>query len=137
MKYWLLKTEPSTYSWNDLVKDKVTTWSGVRNYSARIHLRAMKKGDLVFLYHSVNEKAIQGVAKVIKEAYPDITAKEGDWVAVDIQAVEPLNPVVALEDIKENPLLKNMVLVKNSRLSVQPVEKTEWEACLKMSQDAK
>lgn len=126
MHYWLVKTEPSTYSWDDLVRDKTTSWSGVRNFSARIHLRAMKKGDLVFVYHSMDEKAIKGIAEVAKEAYPDTTAKEGDWVAVDIKPVKPTKDI-SLTQIKKNPRLKQMVLVNNSRLSVQPVTAAEWE----------
>lgn len=126
MHYWLVKTEPSTYSWDDLVRDKTTSWSGVRNFSARIHLRAMKKGDQVFVYHSMDEKAIKGIAEVVKEAYPDTTAKEGDWVAADIKPVKATKDI-PLTQIKKNPRLKQMVLVKNSRLSVQPVTAQEWE----------
>lgn len=126
-----MKTEPGTYSWEDLVRDKRTHWDGVRNYQARNNMRTMKKGDLVFIYHSVNEKVIKGIAKVVKEAYPDHTAKEGDWSMVDISPVEELKPL-SLAEIKTNPRLFEMVLVKNSRLSVQPVKKGEWVECLRM-----
>lgn len=132
MNYWLVKTEPSTYSWDDLVRDKTTSWSGVRNFSARIHLRAIKKGDLIFVYHSMDEKAIKGIAEVIKEAYPDGTAKEGDWVAVDIKPIKATKDIT-LAEIKKNPRLKQMILVKNSRLSVQPVTAQEWKECLRES----
>lgn len=133
MHYWLMKTEPETYSWEDLVEDRRTEWSGIRNYQARNNMVAMKKGDLVLIYHSVKEKTLMGIAEVVKEAYPDHTAKEGDWKLVDIQAVKPLASVVSLADVKQNPKLKDMVLVKNSRLSVQPVTATEWNECLRMS----
>lgn len=134
MNYWLMKTEPGTYSWDDLVKEKRTHWDGVRNFQARNNMRAMKAGDLVFVYHSVKEKTIKGVAKVVKEAYPDHTAKEGDWSMVDITPVKPLKKERTLEEIKANPKLKEMVLVNNSRLSVQPVKKSEWIECLKMAE---
>ncbi len=126
MNCWLLKTEPSTYSWDDLVRDKRTAWTGVRNFLARNTLRAMKVGDLAFVYHSGAEKAIKGVAKVVREAYPDETASDGDWVAVDIEAVRPLGRDVALGELKKNAELGKMVLLNNSRLSVQPVTGVEW-----------
>ncbi len=129
MKYWLVKTEPSTYSWQDLVRDQQTNWNGIRNYGARNNLRAMKEGDLVFVYHSVNEKAILGVARVVKEAYPE----ESDWSQVDLEFEESLKRKVTLEEIKKNEVLKQMVLVKNSRLSVQPVAKREWDEIEEMS----
>ncbi len=127
MHYWLAKTEPDTYSWSDLVRDEKTSWTGVRNFQARNNIRAMQEGDLVFIYHSGDEKTIIGIAKVARAAYPDSTAKEGDWSTVDFKAVKPLNTPRTLAEIKKNPLLKNMVLVQNSRLSVQPVNKEEWE----------
>lgn len=132
MNYWLMKTEPSTYSWEDLLKDKKTYWDGVRNYQARNNMRAMKNGDLIFVYHSVKERRIVGIAKVIREAYPDHTAKEGDWSMVDIAPLSTVDSVITLSDVKQNNKLKDMVLVKNSRLSVQPVKKSEWNEILKM-----
>lgn len=130
MTHWLVKTEPSTYSWDDLVRDGRTSWTGVRNYLARNTLRAMKVGDLAFVYHSGAEKAIKGIAKVVREAHPDETASEGDWVAVDIEAVRPLGRDVTLSSIKQIAACKGMVLVGNSRLSVQPVSEGEWKAVL-------
>ena len=122
-----MKTEPGTYSWSDLVHDKNTSWTGVRNYQARIHLRAMHVGDKAFIYHSGDEKAIQGIATIIKTAYPDSTAKEGDWVTVDIAPDVAAKTPLTLNEIKKIQKLKDMVLVKNSRLSVQPVSKLEWD----------
>lgn len=133
MNYWLIKTEPGTYSWDDMVKDKQTMWDGVRNYAARNNMRAMKKGDLVFFYHSVKERTIVGIVKVVKEAYPDPTAKDGDWSVVDVAPVEAVNPPINLDMVKAEPKLKDMVLVRNSRLSVQPVTKKEWDLCLGLS----
>jgi len=127
MRYWLVKTEPSTYSWNDLVRDKRTNWTGVRNFQARNNLRLMKKGDRVFVYHSVDEKAIVGIAIVTKETLPDETAVEGDWSMVEITPLKPLKNPLTLADIKKDPAFKNMILVQNSRLSVQPVTKEEWQ----------
>lgn len=131
MQYWLLKTEPDTYSWSDLVNDKRTVWSGVRNFQARNHIRAMKKGDLALIYHSGGEKAVQGIAKITKGPYADPTAKDGDWSAVDIAPVKALTHAVTLAEIKRRPILKDMVLVKNSRLSVQPVTEKEWKETIR------
>ena len=131
MRYWLLKSEPSTYSWNDLLRDGGTSWTGVRNFQARNNLRAMALGDKVFIYHSVSERSIQGIATITKTAYADPTATEGDWCAVDIAADRPANAPLSLDEIKTIPLLANMVLVKNSRLSVQPVSNDEWYMCAK------
>lgn len=133
MQYWLFKSEPGTYSWDDLKRDTSTHWDGVRNYAARNNMRAMKKGDLGFFYHSVKERSVVGVVRVIKEAYEDHTAKKGDWSMVDIEPVIDVGEIITLDDIKTNPELKDMVLVNNSRLSVQPVRPTEWKECLKMS----
>lgn len=135
MSHWLLKTEPSTYSWNDLVCDGKGSWDGVRNYQARNNLRAMKKGDLVFVYHSVHEKVIKGIARVTREAYRDTTSTEGDWSMVDIEPVEKLDREISLEEIKKNLNLQEMVLVKNSRLSVQPVTDREWMICFMMAKE--
>lgn len=129
---WLVKQEPSAYSWNDLVADGETAWTGVRNYTARNNLRAMRKGDAVLFYHSVVGKEIVGIAKVVREAYPDPTAKEGDWTAVDLAPEKPLARPVTLEAIKGNPKLKEMALVRLSRLSVQPVTGTEFDEVLRM-----
>ena len=131
MNHWLLKTEPSTYSWDDLVRDRTGHWDGVRNYQARNNLRLMKKGDLVFVYHSVEQKTIVGIAKVVREAYRDASS-DGDWSMIDIAPVKKLKRSITLEEIKKNPSLKKMVLVNNSRLSVQPVSDREWEICLKI-----
>ncbi|MGN6384953.1 MAG: EVE domain-containing protein [Verrucomicrobiota bacterium] len=119
--FWLVKQEPDSYSWDNFVQDKETAWTGVRNFQARNNLRAMKKGDLVFYYHSNIGKEIVGIAKVSKEHYPDKTAEEGDWSAVDLTPLKPLKTPVTLDQIKTEPALKEMALVRNSRLSVQPV----------------
>ena len=126
MKYWLVKQEPEAYSWADLVKDGRTAWTGVRNFAARLNLRGMKKGDLVFFYHSVSEKQIVGIARVENTAYPDPTATEGDWSAVDIVPVKPLKTPISLEMIKLDKTLKGMVLVRQTRLSVTPVTSEQY-----------
>lgn len=133
MNYWLTKSEPETYSWNDLQKDGTTAWTGVRNFQARNNLRAMKAGDRVLFYHSGETKEIVGVARVTKSAYPDATAKEGDWVCVDLALVKPFTRSVALTDIKADKQLKEMVLVKNSRLSVQPVTAEQFNRVLELA----
>src|SRR5215469_17561390 len=120
MNYWLVKQEPETYSWSAFVKDGKTAWTGVRNFAARLNLRAMKKGDAVFYYHSVTGKEIVGLAKVVKEAYPDPTATEGDWSAVDFVPDKPLKKPVSLDTLKSDKILKDMKLVTISRLSVSP-----------------
>ena len=125
-QYWLVKQEPDSYSWDAFVKDGATAWTGVRNFQARNNLRAMKKGDVVFYYHSNVGKEIVGVAKVTKEAYADPTAEEGDWSAVDIAPLKAVKRAVTLEQMKADSALKNMALVRNSRISVTPV--TEEEA---------
>ncbi len=133
MNYWLMKTEPSTYSWVDLVKDKKTVWDGVRNFQARNNLSAMKKGDRAFIYHSMSDKSIIGIAKIAKDGYPD--PKDKDWVVVDITPEKKLKKQISLADIKASKKLQNMVLVKNSRLSVQPVREEEFDIILMMSED--
>jgi predicted RNA-binding protein with PUA-like domain len=133
MAYWLVKSEPSTYSWEKLEKDKQTTWDGVRNYAARLHLRAMKKGDEVFFYHSNEGLEIVGIAKVAKEAYPDATAKEGEWVAVDLKPYKKLKKSVLLDTIKKDKRLANMALVRIGRLSVQPVTDEEYKVIMELS----
>ena len=132
-QFWLVKSEPSAYSWINLVADGKTAWTGVRNFTARNNLRAMRKGDAVFFYHSVTDKTIVGIAKVLREAYPDPTAQEGDWSAVDLAPEKALPQPVALEEIKRNPKLKEMALLRLARLSVQPVTKAQFEEILRMS----
>lgn len=124
--YWLVKSEPSAYSWDDLVRDGRTSWTGVRNFTARNNLRAMQEGDEVLFYHSVVGKAVVGVAKVVRTAYPDATAKEGDWSAVDIAPAKPLKQPVTLEQVKNAPQLKDIALLRLSRLSVQPLGEAEF-----------
>ena len=125
--YWLVKQEPEAYSWETFVKDKRTAWTGVRNFQARNNLRAMKKGDLVLFYHSVSEKRVVGLARVEKEHYPDPTADEGDWSVVDLVPVKSLKQPVSLEQIKADKVLKNMKLVRQSRLSVTRLTKEEFD----------
>lgn len=134
MAYWLLKTEPETFSWDDQVKRgaKGEPWSGVRNYMARDNLRAMKKGELAFFYHTGKEKAVVGTVKVIKEAYPDHTAEEPFWSMVDVVAVEPFPTPVTLAQVKADPKLKDMALARYARLSVQPVTEAEWKHVRKL-----
>jgi predicted RNA-binding protein with PUA-like domain len=132
MNYWLMKSEPSTYSWSDLERDKKATWDGVRNFQARNNLKAMKKDDLVFIYHSNEDKAIIGIAKISKENYPDPKAK--DWTVVDITPVKKLATPVSLAQIKSDKRFADMVLVRSSRLSVQPVKKEEYEWVIKLSE---
>ncbi|MGZ8299960.1 MAG: EVE domain-containing protein [Rhodoplanes sp.] len=136
MAYWLVKTEPSAWSWDDQVKAgaKGEPWTGVRNHTAKQNLVKMKKGDRAFFYHSGEEKSIVGVVEVIREAYPDPTARPGEpWMVVDLKAVGPLRRPVTLADIKAEPRLKDMALVKLSRLSVQPVAAAEWTLVSKMA----
>ncbi len=132
MKHWLIKSEPGTYSWDDLVRDGKTRWDGVRNFQARNNLRAMQPGDLALFYHSGEERSIAGVARVVKAAYPDPTAKDGDWSVVDVEAAFPLRDPVTLDRIKSESGLGEMVLVKQSRLSVQPVRQGEFDAIVKL-----
>lgn len=132
MNYWLVKTEPETYSWDDLVRDKKTVWDGVRNFQARSNLKSMKQGDTVFFYHTGDEKAIIGLAKVAKEAYPD--PKDKDWVVIEIASDKKLKKPVTLSQIKSTKKLANMVLVKASRLSVQPVRQDEFTLVIELSE---
>jgi len=125
--YWLVKQEPEAYSWDDLVRDRGTEWTGVRNFQARNNLRQMKVGDRVLFYHSGEQKAVVGIAQVAKAAYPDPSAEEPQWVAVDIKPSKPLRAPVPLTTIKAEPKLANMLLVRQSRLSVMPVTKEEFE----------
>lgn len=134
MNYWLVKSEPSKYSWDQLTRDKKTFWDGVRNYGARNNLRDMKKGDEVFFYHSNEGMEIAGIAMVVRESYQDPTTDNPNWVVVDLSPVKPLKKPVTLTQIKSEPKLQNMELVKNSRLSVQKVTPDEWKWVLKMSE---
>jgi predicted RNA-binding protein with PUA-like domain len=133
MAYWLVKSEPSAYSWEQLEKDKQTVWSGVRNYAARLHLRNMKKGDEVFFYHSNEGTNIVGIAKVVKEFYQDPTTEDDRWVAVDLKVHKKLKTPVALEVIKKDKRLANMALVRIGRLSVQPVTDKEWTVVMELA----
>ena len=132
MAHWLIKSEPEVYSWDQLVKDKETRWDGIRNYAARLHLRAMKKGDQLFFYHSNKGMEIVGIGAVTREAYPDPTSSEGDWAAVDVKAVKKLLKPVGLDQIKKEKRLAGMALVRIGRLSVQPVTDEEWNIIMKM-----
>ncbi len=131
MNYWLVKTEPDTFSWEDLVRDKKTVWDGVRNFQARSNMKGMKKGDLVFFYHTGDEKAIVGIGKIIKEAYPEPNDK--DWIAVDIAPERKLKNPVTLAQIKADKRFANMVLVRASRLSVQSVKPEEFDLIVDLS----
>ena len=128
MKYWLIKSEPSVYSWDQFEKDGKTNWNGVRNYQAANNMKAMKKGDQAFFYHSNDGKEIVGIAEIVKEAYPDPTDATGKFVMVDVKPVKKLKKTVTLADIKSHATLKNMALVKQSRLSVSPVTADEWKS---------
>ena len=132
--YWLVKQEPEAYSWGDFEKEGRTAWTGVRNFQARNNLRAMKKGDLVFFYHSVTDKAVIGLARVDREQYLDPTAEEGDWSVVDLVPVKALRQPVTLEQIKADKVLRNMKLVRQSRLSVTPLTDAEFERLLQLSE---
>lgn len=131
MAYWLLKSEPSTWSWDDQVKKKTTGWDGVRNHQAAKNLKAMKRGDRAFFYHSGEGKEIAGIVEIVKEAYPDPSDKGGVFVMVDVKADRPLPRPVTLARIKATPALKNMALVRQARLSVMPVTASEWETICK------
>ena len=133
MQYWLIKTEPNTWSWQNQLNVKKTEWDGVRNYQARNNLNKMKKGDLCFFYHSVYEKKIIGVVKVVKESYPDTTDKSNKFTSVDISAYIQLKRPVSLEDIKAHNKLKHLALVKQSRLSVMPIDSKSWYIILRIS----
>lgn len=134
MNYWLAKSEPEAYSWSQFVKEGRVAWTGVRNFQARNNLRAMKKGDFVCFYHSVTGKDIVGLARVVKEAYPDATAEEGDWSCVDLEPVKPLKTPVSLGTIKTDKILKDTLLVKQSRISVTPLTKPQFERVLVLAE---
>ena len=133
MAYWLIKSEPFKYSWDQFVKDKQTFWDGVRNYAARNNLRAMKKSDEVFFYHSNEGVEIVGIAKVSKEAYQDPTTADAAWLVVDFKPVRKLKKAVSLDAIKKDPRLANMDLVRLGRLSVQAVKEEEWKIVMEMA----
>lgn len=134
MNYWLIKSEPFKYSWDEMVADGTTFWDGVRSFGARIHLKAMKDGDICMFYHSNKGKEIVGITRVVKEHYQDPTTEDDKWVAVDVQAIKALKKPVTLAAIKANETLANMALVKQSRLSVGPVEEFEFEELMKMGE---
>jgi predicted RNA-binding protein with PUA-like domain len=131
--FWLVKQEPSSYSWSDFVGDGETSWTGVRNFAARNNLRKMQKGDEVLFYHSGEDKAAVGIAKVVRTAYPDTTAKEGDWSTVDLAPVKPLSRPVTLREIKANARLKAIPLVRQSRLSVMPLTERDFQEIVNMA----
>lgn len=131
-QFWLVKQEPSAYSWSDFVADKETSWTGVRNFAARNNLRKMQKGDEVLFYHTGDEKAVIGIARVTRSAYPDATAKEGNWSTIDLAAVKPLVRPVTLGEIKSQPRLKQIPLVRQSRLSVMPLAEPEFREIVNM-----
>ncbi len=133
MNYWLIKSEPFKYSWEQFEKDGVTFWDGVRNYAARNNLKAMKKGDLLFWYHSNEGLEIVGIAKVSKESYQDPTTEEAAWVVVDVKPFKKLKKPVSLAQIKADPRLQNMDLVRLGRLSVQTVKEEEWKIVMQMA----
>ena len=134
LNYWLLKSEPTTWSWDDQVKAGVDIWDGVRNYQARNNLMKMKRKDLCFFYHSVLEKSIIGIVEVVKEHYPDPTDKTGKFVVTDVKAKKKLKKAVSLEQIKSTKSLSNIALIKQSRLSVMPLTKKEWDIIIKISE---
>jgi predicted RNA-binding protein with PUA-like domain len=136
-QYWLVKQEPTAYSWDQFAADGKTDWTGVRNFQARNNLRSMRMGDPVFYYHSVNGKAVVGIAKVTKEAFRDPTAAEGDWSAVELTPVKPIEPPVKIDQIKRETKLLNMALLKNSRLSVMKLTKDEFDTILELAKAAR
>ena len=135
MKYWLVKSEPFKYSWNMMLKDKITYWDGVRNYQARNNLKNMKKGDLVFFYHSNEGKEIVGLTKVVKEFYHDPTTDDDKWVVVDLKVEKTLKRPISLTEIKNEVKLKDISLIKQSRLSVMPLDKIHFDHIIKLSDE--
>lgn len=127
MAHWLVKSEPAAWSWADQVRDSVTAWTGVRNHQAAKNLREMRLGDTCFFYHSVKEKRIVGIVEVVREAYPDPTVTDGKWVCVDLKAVRPLPRPVTLQQVKDDPRLRELPLVRQSRLSVMPIDDASWD----------
>ena len=136
MQYWMMKSEPSEFSFSDLMRDGKTVWDGVRNFQARNNMKAMKKGDQILIYHSVTEKAVAGIAEVSREAYPDPKDNpKQDWVVVDIKPIRPLKRRVELSEIKANPAFAEMPLIKQSRLSVMPLSKKDFDRLLQISDE--
>jgi len=133
MKHWLVKSEPETYPWAQLLREGRTAWTGVRSFAARLHLRAMKKGDLVLFYHSGGEKTVVGLARIVREGYPDPTADEGDWSAVDLAPEKTLAKPVSLAEIKADKTLRQIELVRQSRLSVSPLKEIQFNRLLALS----
>jgi predicted RNA-binding protein with PUA-like domain len=133
VNHWLVKSEPGAWSWDDQVRDSVTAWTGVRNYQASNFLKAMRLGDRCFFYHSVEQKRIVGVVEVVREAYPDPTAEDPRWVCVDVRAVAPVPKPVTLADIKQAPDLADIALIRQSRLSVMPIEPAHWQVLCAMT----
>ena len=133
MNYWLLKSEPGTWSWDNQVEESPSMWDGVRNYQARNNLMKMKINDLCFFYHSVKERSVVGIVKIVKEYYPDPTDSTGKFVVVDVKALKKLKKPVSLDQIKQKKQLHNIALIKQSRLSVMPLKKIEWDTIIKMS----
>ena len=131
MAHWLMKSEPESYSWDDLVRDGATEWDGVRNNAARLHLKAMKRGDEALFYHSMSDKAVVGIMRIVREAQPD--PKDLDWVSVRVEPVRPLARPVTLAEIKAEPRLAKMELIRQSRLSVAPVRDDEWQVVLQLA----
>ena len=131
MAHWLMKSEPESYSWDDLVRNGGTEWDGVRNNAARLHLKAMKRGDEAFFYHSMSDKAVVGIMRIVREAQPD--PKDPDWVSVRVEPVRPLDRPVTLAEIKAEPRLAKMELIRQSRLSVAPVRDDEWQVVLQLA----
>ena len=131
MAHWLMKSEPESYSWSDLVRDGSTAWDGVRNNAARLHLKAMKPGDEAFFYHSMSDKAVVGIMRILQEAQPD--PKDADWVSVRVEPVKALARPVTLAEIKAEPRLAKMELIRQSRLSVAPVRDEEWKVVLELA----
>ena len=134
MAYWLMKSEPGAWSWEDQVKDGTAEWDGVRNHQASNNMKAMKKGDKAFFYHSVNEKRIVGIVIITKEYYPDPTDKSGRFGMVDVKALRPFKKPVTLADVKGEPRLENLALVRQSRLSVMPISDDEWQLICAMGE---
>ena len=133
--YWLMKSEPNEWSWKDQVEEGISMWDGVRNYQARNNLMSMKRNDLSFFYHSVSEKAIIGILKIVREFYPDPTDKLGKFVVVDVKAIKKLKNKVTLQKIKSNKKLQKISLLKQSRLSVMPLSKSEWDEIINLSKN--
>ena len=131
MAYWLMKSEPDSYAWEDLLRDGETEWDGVRNFAARLHLRAMEPGDKGLFYHSGDVKAVVGIMEIASEPHPD--PKDADWTAVRVKPVEPVDPPVTLKAMKAEPKLADMIMIRQSRLSVSPVQDAEWKAVLALS----